>query len=467
MKRSFAAVFSIILAVFLLITPISAYADTTHSTVVTLDLKEVTVKGGSHGSYTVDGVSYTGDHAFRPALGADITITIVPDSGYLIDAITGDGAEGMTIGAGGDTVSIKGGTLEISFKKDPEDVASAAITGLTAPAKGETLDTDAEYEGGSLTVAWSPADTTAKADTVYTATITVTPGAGEKFTTDTAFTIGGKTPDSVTLMPDGTAVITMTFPATAPESGTISCDVVIDTGAPDVTIDKDELKDIIEFTTDELSAVAGGEAMSLWLEVTDVSATISAAEKSALDSAASAKGYTAGEYVAVSLYKELSGSTTPVAVTTTKKSLVITLKIPASLINSDPDIVRTYAVVRSYGGVAEVLTATYDEATQTLSFTTDKFSNFSIAYCDTEKNSDKKPGSGDTQDTSSNGGSGTDQTSATDQSPAEGQDTTSDVTSARSPRTGDNNDLTIWLILGAVSAAGMILIVAAGRRRTR
>ncbi len=95
-----------------------------------------------------------------------------------------------------------------------EVVTIAAIPGVTAPGTGATpvtaITATSQYTG---VVTWLPADTTFAAETVYTATITLTPVTGFTLTGVAAdfFTVAGATATN----PIDSGVVTAVFPATA------------------------------------------------------------------------------------------------------------------------------------------------------------------------------------------------------------------------------------------------------------
>jgi hypothetical protein len=99
-------------------------------------------------------------------------------------------------------------------------ISTAAIAGVTAPVNGATpVDAIAETDEYTATIAWSPADATFGASTVYTATITITPKTGYTLTgvTENFFTVAGATATNAA----NAGVVTAVFPETAaaPTSG--------------------------------------------------------------------------------------------------------------------------------------------------------------------------------------------------------------------------------------------------------
>jgi len=108
-----------------------------------------------------------------------------------------------------------------------EPITEAAIAGVTAPVIGaapvSTLADTSEY---TATIAWTPADAAFGANTVYTATITLTPKTGYTLTGVPAdfFTVAGATTTTNTA---DSGVITAVFPATGGWGQTDNSAVVI------------------------------------------------------------------------------------------------------------------------------------------------------------------------------------------------------------------------------------------------
>jgi hypothetical protein len=151
--------------------------------------------------------SATASGTYAPISGATAS-TYTPVAGdatiYIQVVATGTGSySGTVISAA--TGAVAAATYSIDI---------AAIPGVTAPVGGAipvtAITPTSEYIG---TVTWSPADSTFKSNTVYTATITLTPKTGYTLTGVTAnfFTVAAAT--SVTNSANS-GVITAVFPAT-------------------------------------------------------------------------------------------------------------------------------------------------------------------------------------------------------------------------------------------------------------
>jgi hypothetical protein len=110
-------------------------------------------------------------------------------------------------------------TLDVTSADILKRISTAAIAGVTVPARGETpVEALPETDEYTAAIEWSPADSVFQPDTVYTATITLTPKAGYTLTgvPENFFTIAGAT--TITNAADS-GVVTAVFPATAANAG--------------------------------------------------------------------------------------------------------------------------------------------------------------------------------------------------------------------------------------------------------
>ena len=94
------------------------------------------------------------------------------------------------------------------------------------------------------------------------------------------------------------------------------------------------------------------------------------------------KGYKVGKYLDITLYKNIDGTNESIHELT--KGMKLTIKIPEELINKDKNVQREYFVARSHNGKVDILEAKYDEKTNSITFETDKFSDYAILYKDTK-----------------------------------------------------------------------------------
>ena len=167
---------------------------------------------------------YTGTVSWDPADSPfgyyteySATITLTPKAGYTLLGVPADAF--AVAGATSVTNSANSGVIEAVFPTTgPDPVTTFVIDGLSAPVAGGTpvsaITETAEFSGN---VTWDPAHDPFGYDTVYTATIALTPKAGYRLSnllTYYGFSVAGAT--SVTNLA-GSGVIEVVFPATAPE----------------------------------------------------------------------------------------------------------------------------------------------------------------------------------------------------------------------------------------------------------
>ena len=144
----------------------------------------------------------------------------------------------------------------------------------------------------------------------------------------------------------------------------------------DVEISRDEIIDILienkEITANELSEVAEGKKIEIVLEVKE-------AQTNELIET-NTKGYKVGKYLDITLYKSVNG--TNESIHELSKVMKVTIKVPEELINKDSKTKREYYIARSHNGKVDILETIYNEKTNSLTFETDKFSDYAIIYKD-------------------------------------------------------------------------------------
>ncbi|MBQ1955797.1 MAG: hypothetical protein II350_08695, partial [Clostridia bacterium] len=130
---------------------------------------------------------------------------------------------------------------------------------------------------------------------------------------------------------------------------------------------------------EEKQNVANGADVDVWLEIKDISESVSAEDKAKI--AEVLGNGTVGVYLDVSMFKQV-GQNDAVRIESLNGKVKITLKIPESLINTDKSVTRKYGIIRIHDGKAESIIPVYDEKVQTLTFETDRFSTYVITYTD-------------------------------------------------------------------------------------
>lgn len=134
----------------------------------------------------------------------------------------------------------------------------------------------------------------------------------------------------------------------------------------------------------ERKAVADGSNAKIELHIKSIDGTVSQAEKALI--AASLGNYKAGEYLDITLWKKV-GSNAKEKVTETKNPLTISVTIPSSLRNKNTPKSRKYMVLRIHDGEVTTL-SDRDSVDSTITFATDRFSTYVLAYKDSAKNSE-------------------------------------------------------------------------------
>ena len=94
------------------------------------------------------------------------------------------------------------------------------------------------------------------------------------------------------------------------------------------------------------------------------------------------KGYNVVKYLDITLYKSVDGVNE--SIHELSNVLKITLSVSKELKNTDNKIKREYYIARNYNGKVDILEAKYDEKASTLTFETDRFSDYAILYKDTK-----------------------------------------------------------------------------------
>ena len=135
-------------------------------------------------------------------------------------------------------------------------------------------------------------------------------------------------------------------------------------------------------TAEEFEQMASGQDVKVYLQVNDISSTVSSTDKGLINGV---KGNSnVSMYLNIDLLKEVGSTSTKV--TETNGKVKITLQIPSELINTNSSVTRTFSIIRIHNGVATVLDCTTIDS-QTISFETDQFSTYALAYKDVKNSS--------------------------------------------------------------------------------
>ena len=186
-----------------------------------------------------------------------------------------------------------------------------------------------------------------------------------------------------TLAAGGNYVINFTGADFTIYENRVETDVNVSEGVPEMKIENiDEEAASSLLTEEEKEALDNGEEVKIYLEVIAVDEEIVPEEdKTEIEKEAQKSGMTVGMYLDMSLLKKV-GRNDAVAIHDTDGNMVkVTVTVPEELRNTNPNIKRTFYVVRVHEGKTEIL----GESTgDTVSFETDKFSTYSLTYKDSD-----------------------------------------------------------------------------------
>ena len=251
-------------------------------------------------------------------------------------------------------------------------------------------------------------------------------------------------------------------------SGKVKVVVLPEGAVPSVGLltDKAELLAMLvnsgDITADELAQIANGASVDIVLTVKE--ANVPDVVKTAM--AQAAKGYTIGQYLDISLFKYMTvnGNRQPgAALHTTKNALPISVVVPDALINTNSAVNRNYCIVRCHEGAIAVLDAAFDAANKTLTFKTDRFSVYAIAYKDTAvPSSGSNPGS--------NNSSNDSETKKNEVAPTPAPtpaSTPKPSTITAMPQTGDTSNPTLYVVLLVASLLGLAVVFVCKRRNNK
>lgn len=252
-------------------------------------------------------------------------------------------------------------------------------------------------------------------------------------------------------------------------NGKVKVDVKSEGTVPPATLltNKAELLAMLvdsgDITADELAQIADGASVDIALTVKE--ANVSAEIKTAM--AQAAKGCTIGQYLDISLFKYMTVNGKQqdgVALHTTKNALTISVAVPDALINTNSAVNRTYCIVRNHEGTITVLDAAFDAASKTLTFKTDRFSDYAIAYKDTAvPSSGSNPGSNN-----SSNGSETKKNEVAAPTPTPTPASTSrPSTITAMPQTGDTSNPTLYVVLLVASLLGLAVVFVCKKRNNK
>ncbi len=155
-------------------------------------------------------------------------------------------------------------------------------------------------------------------------------------------------------------------------------------------------------TPEEKQQWKDGADVRIVLDIKDGADSIVGGDKALVEEklaqAGEVSGYKVGQYLDVSLFKVIDGSSS--AITKTASKLKITIAVPDSLKGGAQP--ADFAVIRVHEGVAEVL-GDLDNSPETITIETDSFSAYAIVYSSSDDSGDDNNGDDDNSGDDSSG----------------------------------------------------------------
>ena len=234
--------------------------------------------------------------------------------------------------------------------------------------------------------------------------------------------------------------------------GTLKVSVSAGQDAPEMSLASDKktlIKMLIQggnLTADEIVLIEEGATIELTLNVEHAEATVSAETRAAMEKTAGE--FTIGRYLNITFTKSVNGEKES-EIHEIKAPIKISFRLSNDLLNTDRKVKREYMVLRNHDGEVTSLPGTFADGI--ITFETDRFSDYAIAWKDTAvstSGSKKKHRSG----------------SAQQEATAVAAPEVSQLVQAQSAPTGDTAPIEWMLLLAALSAAGIGMILAKKRK---
>ena len=199
-------------------------------------------------------------------------------------------------------------------------------------------------------------------------------------------------------------------------------------------------------TADEIVLLAEGATIELALNVEHAEASVSADTKAAMEKTAGE--FTIGRYLNITFTKSVNGES-ETEIHEINAPIKISFRLSSDLLNTNSKVKREYMVLRNHNGEVTTLAGTFADGI--ITFETDRFSDYAIAWKDTAvstSGSKKKHRSG----------------SAQQEAAAVAAPEVSQLVQAQSAPTGDTAPIEWMLLLAALSTAGIGMILARKRK---
>lgn len=359
------------------------------------------------------------------------------------DTITGNG---ITL-AGADAGNYQLAETKVSVRANilPKDLAKAEVTlGEALIANGKTQTQTVEkvmLDGTELTVQdYEVTGNQAAAAGSYTLTIT-----GKNNYT-------GKVQRTYVLVPAAEQMVSNENGDVKIGEGTVKVSVSAGQDVPEISLVSDKkvlIRMLIQggnLSADEIVLLAEGATIELALNVEHAEASVSADAKAAMEKTAGE--FTIGRYLNITFTKSVNGES-ETEIHEINVPIKISFRLSSDLLNTNSKVKREYMVLRNHDGEVTTLVGTFADGS--ITFETDRFSDYAIAWKDTAvstSGSKKKHKSG----------------SAAQEETAAAATEVSQLVQAQSAPTGDQSPLEWMLLLAALSAAGIGMTLARKRK---
>ena len=231
--------------------------------------------------------------------------------------------------------------------------------------------------------------------------------------------------------------------------------------APDVEVTMDA--DSVDLSDDEKDAVSSGQKINVKVEVSNKDNTFNQTEKEAINKkiAETLKDAVTGQFIDIQLIKQV-GNASETSIETTKKPVQVKVTVPESLVNKDSSKTRKYSIARVHDGNIYIITGSDVVESEVngvkyITFSSNEFSTYAIVYQDIANSTDDGKKDDTTVTTPDNGNNAAD-----DAATGSITDTT-DTT----PKTGDTNAASMWMLLAIMGMTGIAFVTAKKRSLVR
>lgn len=177
------------------------------------------------------------------------------------------------------------------------------------------------------------------------------------------------------------------------DTGNLEKDAEVAPGSPitEATLDNDKSELITAsgiFTAEEKTAIENGADARVWLEIS-ATAHIADTDKQKVEAEAKkimGRDISKVVYFDADLFKSVTkdGTTTKAQIKEPGTEIEVSVSLPESLVQADSTISRAYKIIRLHNGEVDSFEAAFDKETGTLTFKTDRFSTYAIAFTDTQ-----------------------------------------------------------------------------------